>query len=239
MKVVLIRHGQSLWNLENRFTGWTDVDLSKQGLEEARQAGIILRENGYTLDVAFTSLLKRAIRTLWITLHELDRMWVPVHKTWMLNERHYGALQGLNKDETAQKYGVEQVQLWRRSADVRPPALDKNDPRYEAQSPKYKDIEVPLTENLLDTEKRVIHYWCHHIVPQLEDGKHIIISAHGNSIRALVKYLDDIPSDGIASLNIPTGVPLVYELDHDLKPIKHYYLGKDGPLPEGSISRHI
>lgn len=239
MKVVLIRHGQSLWNLENRFTGWTDVDLSDSGLEEARQAGIVLKKNGYIFDVAFTSVLKRAIRTLWIALHELDMMWIPVHKTWMLNERHYGALQGLNKDETAKKYGQEQVQKWRRSADVRPPALDQNDPRYEVSNPKYRGVEIPLTENLLDTEERVLDYWCHHIVPQLKEGKHLIISAHGNTIRALVKYLDQIPSDGIAKLNIPTGIPLVYELDKDLKPIKHYYLGTDGPLPEGTIPKHI
>jgi 2,3-bisphosphoglycerate-dependent phosphoglycerate mutase len=239
MKVVLLRHGQSLWNLENRFTGWTDVDLSNAGLEEARQAGIILRKNGYVFDVAFTSFLKRAIRTLWIALHELDMMWIPVYKTWMLNERHYGALQGLNKAETAKKYGEEQVNLWRRSANVRPPALDKNDPRYEASNPKYKDIEIPLTENLLDTEQRVIKYWCEHIVPQIQEGKRIIISAHGNSIRSLVKYLDQISSDGIATLNIPTGVPLVYELDNDLKPIKHYYLGEEGPLPDGTIPKHI
>ncbi|GGH81066.1 2,3-bisphosphoglycerate-dependent phosphoglycerate mutase [Pullulanibacillus pueri] len=239
MKVVLIRHGQSLWNLENRFTGWTDVDLSNAGLEEARKAGIILRENGYSFDVAYTSLLKRAIRTLWIALHELDMMWIPVYKTWMLNERHYGALQGLNKAETAKKFGEEQVHLWRRSTQVRPPALDKNDPRYEASNPKYKGIDIPLTENLLDTEQRVVAYWTHHIEPQIKAGKRIIISAHGNTIRALIKYLDQVPADGIASLNIPTGIPLVYELDHDIKPNRHYYLGKDGFMPEGTIPKTL
>ncbi|GGE56215.1 2,3-bisphosphoglycerate-dependent phosphoglycerate mutase [Pullulanibacillus camelliae] len=239
MKIVLIRHGQSLWNLENRFTGWTDVDLSEAGLKEARQAGIILRENGYRFDVAFTSYLKRAIRTLWIALHELDMMWIPVHKTWMLNERHYGALQGLNKAETAEKFGEEQVHLWRRSTNVKPPALDKNDPRYEADNPKYKDVDIPLTENLLDTEQRVVKYWTDHIVPQIEAGQKIIISAHGNSIRALIKYLDDIPADGIANLNIPTGVPLVYELDSSVRPIRHYYLGKEGPLPDGTIPKTL
>jgi len=229
MKIVLVRHGQSLWNLENRFTGWTDVDLSEAGLNEARQAGIILRENGYSFDVAFTSYLKRAIRTLWIALHELDGMWIPVHKTWMLNERHYGALQGLNKTETAEKFGEEQVQLWRRSTDVKPPALDNNDPRYEKDNPKYTDVAIPLTENLLDTERRVVQYWTEHILPQIKADKKIMIVAHGNSLRALVKYLDDMPADGMVSLNIPTGIPLVYELDHDLRPMRHYYLGKDGP----------
>ncbi|WP_209847291.1 2,3-diphosphoglycerate-dependent phosphoglycerate mutase [Paenibacillus sediminis] len=242
MKVVLIRHGQSVWNLENRFTGWTDVDLSENGLNEARDAGIILRKNGFEFDVAFTSVLKRAIRTLWIILHEMDLMWIPDHKTWKLNERHYGALQGLNKAETAEKYGEEQVHLWRRSADVRPPALDKNDERYEASHPKYKDLkegEFPLTENLEDTGERVLQYWNETIVPAIKDGKRVIISAHGNTIRSLVKYLDNIPSDGIANLNIPTGVPLVYEFDDDLKPTRRYYLGIDGELDEGVIPEHI
>jgi 2,3-bisphosphoglycerate-dependent phosphoglycerate mutase len=239
MKLVLIRHGQSVWNLENRFTGWTDVDLSERGLEEARQAGVILKNNGYIFDIAFTSVLKRAIRTLWIVLHEMDIMWIPVYKSSMLNERHYGALQGLIKTETAEKYGEEQVHLWRRSVNIKPPALDENDERYEASSPKYKDIEVPLTENLLDTEKRVVKYWNENIVPAIQNDKRVIISAHGNSIRALIKYLDNIPADGIVDLNIPTGIPLVYELDGNLKPIRHYYLGIDGEIPDDIISENI
>ncbi|MFL0268176.1 2,3-diphosphoglycerate-dependent phosphoglycerate mutase [Candidatus Clostridium radicumherbarum] len=242
IKLVLIRHGQSLWNLENRFTGWTDVDLSVNGLEEARQAGRILSKNGYSFDIAFTSVLRRAIRTLWITLDEMDLMWIPVYKSWHLNERHYGALQGLNKAETAEKYGEEQVHIWRRSIDVRPPALEKNDKRYEASDPKYgelKEGEFPLTENLEDTEKRVLKYWYEAIAPAIKSNNKVIISAHGNTIRALVKYLDDIPGDGIVSLNIPTGIPLVYELDNDLKPIKHYYLGQDGELPSGTIPENI
>lgn len=239
IKIVLIRHGQSVWNLENRFTGWTDVDLSEQGLKEARQAGEILKNNGYAFDVAFTSLLKRAIRTLWIVLHEMDLMWIPVHKSWMLNERHYGALQGLNKAETARQYGDDQVQLWRRSVDTRPPELDKNDERYEASSPKYKGIEVPLTENLLDTEQRVVAYWNEHVVPVLKQGKKAIVSAHGNSLRALIQYLDNVSGDGIVDLNIPTGMPLVYELDDNLKPIRHYYLDMDGEIPEGVIPKHF
>ena len=241
-KLVLIRHGQSLWNLENRFTGWTDVDLSVNGLEEARNAGIILNNNGYKFDIAYTSVLKRAIRTLWIVLHEMDLMWIPVHKSWKLNERHYGALQGLNKAETAAKYGEEQVHIWRRSVDVRPPALDKIDERYEASNPKYRELlpgEFPLTENLDDTGKRVLKYWHESIEPSIKSDKKVIISAHGNTIRALVRYLDNIPGDGIVSLNIPTGVPLVYELDDDLKPIKHYYLGIDGEIPDDAIPKHI
>ncbi|MFL0247040.1 2,3-diphosphoglycerate-dependent phosphoglycerate mutase [Candidatus Clostridium stratigraminis] len=242
IKLVLIRHGQSLWNLENRFTGWTDVDLSVNGLEEARQAGRILRKNGYSFDIAFTSVLKRAIRTLWITLDEMDLMWIPIFKSWHLNERHYGALQGLNKAETAEKYGEDQVHIWRRSVDVRPPALEKNDKRYEASDPKYGELmegEFPLTENLEDTEKRVLKYWYKAIAPAIKSNKKVIISAHGNTIRALVKYLDNIPGDGIVSLNIPTGIPLVYELDDDLKPIRHYYLGQDGELPSGTIPENI
>lgn len=242
IKLVLIRHGQSIWNLENRFTGWTDVDLSVKGLEEARQAGRILRKNGYNFDIAFTSVLKRAIRTLWIALDEMDIMWIPVYKSWHLNERHYGALQGLNKAETAEKYGEDQVQIWRRSVDVRPPALERSDKRYEATDPKYgelKEGEFPLTENLEDTEKRVLKYWYGAIAPVIKSKKKVIISAHGNTIRALVKYLDNIPGDGIVSLNIPTGIPLVYELDDNLKPIRHYYLGKDGELPSGTIPENI
>ncbi|MBN3526896.1 2,3-diphosphoglycerate-dependent phosphoglycerate mutase [Paenibacillus apiarius] len=241
-KIVLIRHGQSVWNLENRFTGWTDVDLSEQGLREAREAGAILKKNGFAFDVAYTSVLKRAIRTLWIMLHEMDQMWIPVHKSWMLNERHYGALQGLNKAETAAKYGEEQVHLWRRSVEVRPPALEKSDSRYEAFAPQYQELkegEFPLTENLEDTERRALKYWHDTVVPSMQAGKRVIISAHGNTLRALVKYLDDIPADGVANLNIPTGVPLVYELDDNLKPIKHYYVGSEGPLPEGSVAKHM
>ncbi|MFD0712732.1 2,3-diphosphoglycerate-dependent phosphoglycerate mutase [Paenibacillus sp. GCM10027626] len=238
-KIVLIRHGQSVWNLENRFTGWTDVDLSEQGLEEARQAGRILKANGYTFDQAYTSVLKRAIRTLWIALHEMDLMWIPIEKSWKVNERHYGALQGLNKAETAAQYGDDQVHVWRRSADIRPPALDPQDARYEAGSPKYKGVKVPLTENLLDTEARMVDYWNEKIAPAIREDKKVIISAHGNTIRALIKYLDQLPADGVVELNIPTGVPLVYELDDELKPIRHYYLGMEGELPAGDIREKI
>ncbi|MBG9735561.1 2,3-diphosphoglycerate-dependent phosphoglycerate mutase [Paenibacillus alvei] len=242
MKLVLIRHGQSIWNLENRFTGWTDVDLSEQGLIEARQAGEILRKHGFVFDTAHTSVLKRAIRTLWIALHEMDQMWIPIHHTWKLNERHYGALQGLNKEETAEKYGEEQVHLWRRSVDVRPPALELNDPRYEADDRKYAALQpgqFPLTENLEDTEKRVLAYWDESIAPAIHAGERIIIAAHGNTLRALVKYLDNIPADGIVNLNIPTGTPLVYELNEKLAPIRRYYLGLDGEIPTGIIPEHI
>ncbi|BCZ46188.1 2,3-bisphosphoglycerate-dependent phosphoglycerate mutase [Clostridium gelidum] len=242
IKLVLIRHGESLWNLENKFTGWTDVDLSENGLKEARMAGKILKENGFTFDIAYTSVLKRAIRTLWIALHEMDLMWIPVYKSWKLNERHYGALQGLNKGETAEKYGEEQVHKWRRFVNVKPPELTKDDPRYAGHEVKYKDLnenQIPLTENLADTEKRVLEEWNENIVPNLKAGKKIIISAHGNSLRALVKYLDNISSDGISSLNIPTGTPLVYELDSDLKPITHHYLSLDGKLPEETVPTHF
>lgn len=241
-KLVLIRHGESLWNLENRFTGWTDVDLSDEGLKEAREAGQILKANGFEFNMAYTSVLKRAIRTLWLILHEMDLMWIPVHKTWKLNERHYGALQGLNKKETTDKYGEEQVHLWRRSVDVRPPALTKDDPRYPGQEYKYHTLsedEIPLTENLADTEERVLKEWHEKIVPQLQADQKIIIAAHGNTIRALVQYLDNVSSDGIASLNIPTGTPLVYELDDHLKPIRHYYLSHDGELPKDAVPRHM
>ncbi|MEH7611330.1 2,3-diphosphoglycerate-dependent phosphoglycerate mutase [Gottfriedia acidiceleris] len=242
IKLVLIRHGQSLWNVENRFTGWTDVDLTKSGLSEAREAGIILRKNGFSFDVAYTSVLKRAIRTLWIILNEIDMMWIPVYKTWRLNERHYGSLQGLNKSETAQKYGEEQVNIWRRSMNVRPPALKPDDPRYEINEPRYKNLlkdEFPLTENLEDTEKRVLTYWDEEIAPALKEGKKVIISAHGNTLRGIVQYLDQVSADGIASLNIPTSIPLVYELTEELKPIRHYYLGMDGELPPDVIPKHI
>lgn len=242
IKLVLIRHGQSVWNLENRFTGWTDVDLSETGLQEARSAGAILKKHGYSFDQAYTSVLKRAIRTLWIMLHEMDLMWIPVSKSWKLNERHYGALQGLNKVETAQKYGEEQVHIWRRSTTVRPPRLDLVDERYEGNDPKYKHLEkqeIPLSENLEDTEKRVIDYWHHSIVSALKGNKKVIISAHGNTLRALVKYLDQIPADGIVDLNIPTGVPLVYEMDDELKPVRHYYLDMEGEVPEGDIPTNL
>ncbi|MCL5031850.1 MAG: 2,3-diphosphoglycerate-dependent phosphoglycerate mutase [Thermotogae bacterium] len=227
-KIVLLRHGESLWNKENRFTGWTDVDLTEGGIQEAHSAGKILKDSGYHFDIAFTSVLKRAIRTLWIALDEMDLMWIPVQNSWRLNERHYGALQGLNKAETAQKYGDEQVTLWRRSADVRPPVLDKDDPRYPGHDPRYanlKEAELPLTENLIDTINRVIPYWNSTIAPTIRSGKKVIVVAHGNSLRGLVKYLDNLSNEEVIALNIPTGIPLVYELDDNLKPIKHYYLG--------------
>ena len=242
IKLVLIRHGESVWNKENKFTGWTDVDLSENGLIEARKAGQILKENGYIFDLAYTSVLKRAIRTLWIALHEMDLMWIPVYKSWKLNERHYGALQGLNKTETAQKYGDEQVHKWRRYVDVRPPELLKTDDRYPGTELKYKELreaEIPTTESLDDTVKRVMVEWFEEIVPQIKAGKKVIISAHGNTLRALVKHLDNISSDNIVSLNIPTGIPLVYELDDNLKPIRHYYLGIDGELPEEKIAKNF
>ncbi|MEQ6358366.1 2,3-diphosphoglycerate-dependent phosphoglycerate mutase [Thermoanaerobacter thermohydrosulfuricus] len=234
-KVVLLRHGESLWNMENRFTGWTDVDLSPRGIEEARESGKTLRAEGYTFDCAFTSVLKRAIRTLWIVLDELDLMWIPVYKSWRLNERHYGALQGLNKAETAKKYGEHQVKIWRRSADVRPPALTKDDPRYAGFDPRYADLseeEIPLTENLIDTINRVIPYWESTIAPTIKSGKKVLIVAHGNSLRGLIKYLDNLSNEEIMELNIPTGIPLVYELDDDLKPIRHYYLADEEKIKE-------
>ena len=225
-KLVLVRHGQSIWNLENKFTGWTDVGLSDKGVKEAIDAGKTLKKLGYTFDVAYTSLLKRAQDTLNIILKELD-LNIEINKTYKLNERNYGALQGLNKDETRKKYGEEQVRLWRRSAEVRPPALTKDDPRYPGNDPNYKDIpesELPLTENLVDTIKRVVDYYESVIVPDLKLGKKIIIVAHGNSLRGLVKYLDNLSDEEVMNLEIPIGVPLVYELDDNLKPIKHYYL---------------
>ena len=225
-KLVLVRHGQSIWNLENKFTGWTDVGLSDKGVKEAIDAGKTLKKLGYTFDVAYTSLLKRAQDTLNIILKELD-LNIEINKTYKLNERHYGALQGLNKDETRKKYGEEQVRLWRRSAEVRPPALTKDDLRYPGNDPIYKDIpesELPLTENLVDTIKRVVSYYESTVIPDLILGKKIIIVAHGNSLRGLVKYLDNLSDEEVMDLEIPTGVPLVYELDDNLKPIKHYYL---------------
>lgn len=227
-KVVLLRHGESTWNKENRFTGWTDVDLSERGREEAKRAGEVLRAEGYTFDVAFTSVLKRAIRTLWFVQDVLDLMWIPTTKAWQLNERHYGALQGLNKAETAAKFGDEQVLIWRRSYDTPPPALTPDDERYPGRDPRYAGLskeELPLTESLKETVARVIPYWHAEIAPVIKAGKRVIIAAHGNSLRALVKYLDDMSEETILKLNIPTGVPLVYELDETLKPIKSYYLG--------------
>jgi 2,3-bisphosphoglycerate-dependent phosphoglycerate mutase len=227
-KLVLLRHGESTWNKENRFTGWTDVDLSERGREEAKRAGETLKAEGYVFDLAYTSVLKRAIRTLWMTLDELDLMWIPVTKAWQLNERHYGALQGLNKAETAAQFGDEQVLVWRRSYDVPPPVLTEDDPRFPGKDPRYTSLtkdELPLTESLKETVARVVPYWHKHIVPDIKGGKRIVIAAHGNSLRALVKYLDDMSEDAIIKLNIPTGVPLVYELDESLKPIQHYYLG--------------
>jgi 2,3-bisphosphoglycerate-dependent phosphoglycerate mutase len=228
IKLVLLRHGESTWNLENRFTGWTDVDLTPKGLEEAKEAGRLLREGGYTFDVAYTSLLKRAIRTLWIVQDDMDLMWLPVHRTWRLNERHYGALQGLNKAETAAKYGDAQVLVWRRSYGDPPPALTPDDERYPGHDRRYADLskdDLPLTESLKDTVARFLPYWHQTIVSDLRTGKRVLIAAHGNSLRALVKHLDGVSEEKIVGLNIPTGIPLVYELDNDLKPITHYYLG--------------
>ncbi|HSA70295.1 MAG TPA: 2,3-diphosphoglycerate-dependent phosphoglycerate mutase [Burkholderiales bacterium] len=224
-KLVLLRHGESDWNRENRFTGWTDVDLSQQGITEARAAGRLLKSEGYDFDVAYTSMLKRALRTLWIALDELDRMWLPVEKSWRLNERHYGALQGLNKAEMAAKYGEAQVLAWRRSYDTPPPALTPDDPRYEGSDRRYAGVEVPLTESLKDTVARAVPYWQSSIAPALRAGKRVLVAAHGNSMRALVKHLDEISDEAIVKLNIPTGIPLVYELDESLKPLRHYYLG--------------
>jgi len=227
-KIVLIRHGESVWNKENRFTGWTDVDLSDKGIEEAKQGGKVLKAEGYIFDIAYTSVLKRAIRTLWLVMDEMDLMWIPVINSWRLNERHYGDLQGLNKAEMAVRFGEEQVHLWRRSYDVRPPALSTEDPRYPGKDPRYQDVpkaEIPTCECLKDTVARVLPFWFDVVIPSMKQGKRVLIAAHGNSLRALVKYLDDIPEAEIVGLNIPTGVPLVYELDEAFKPMTHYYLG--------------
>jgi 2,3-bisphosphoglycerate-dependent phosphoglycerate mutase len=227
-QIVLLRHGESTWNKENRFTGWTDVDLSEKGVEEARQAAVLLKQGDYTFDIAYTSVLKRAIRTLWLTLDGMDLMWIPVIRSWRLNERHYGALQGLNKAETAAKFGNEQVHLWRRSYDVPPPALEEDDPRFPGHDRRYHDVpkgELPLTECLKDTVNRFLPYWFDTIIPTVRSGKRVIIVAHGNSLRALVKHLDQISDEAIPELNIPTGVPLVYHLDDEFKPIQHFYLG--------------
>ena len=224
-KLVLLRHGESDWNRENRFTGWTDVDLSQKGVEEARAAGRLLKSGGYAFDLAFTSVLRRAIRTLWLALDELDRIWVPEVKDWRLNERHYGALQGLDKSEMAARFGEQQVLAWRRSYDTPPPALEPDDPRSEARDPRYAGIAVPRTECLKDTVARVVPYWEQAIAPQVRAGKRVLVAAHGNSLRALVKYLDNISDAAIVKENIPTGIPLVYELDDKLKPRRRYYLG--------------
>ena len=227
IKLVLVRHGQSMWNLENRFTGWTDVELSEQGIKEAKEAGKVLKEKGYGFDVAYTSVLKRANDTLGYILEELGKQDIPVKKSWRLNERHYGALQGLNKDETKEKYGEEQVLLWRRSTDVRPPALSKDDERYPGNDSKYSELkenELPTTENLIDTIERVMVYWNSDIVKDLEAGKRVIIAAHGNSLRGLIKYLDNMTDKEVIKLELQTGNPICYELDENLKPIRHYYL---------------
>ena len=229
-KLVLIRHGESTWNLENRFTGWTDVELTPTGVEQAKAAGRLLKAEGYDFDVAYTSVLKRAIWTLWHTLDQMDRTWLPVVHSWRLNERHYGGLQGLNKAETAKKYGDEQVLIWRRSYDTPPPPLEADDPRGQRQDVRYAKLspnDIPLTECLKDTVARVLPVWNDSIAPAIKAGKRIVIAAHGNSIRALVKYLDNIADDAIVGVNIPNGIPLVYELDADLKPIKSYYLGDE------------
>ncbi|MDD5198286.1 MAG: 2,3-diphosphoglycerate-dependent phosphoglycerate mutase [Terrimicrobiaceae bacterium] len=232
-KLVLIRHGESTWNKENRFTGWHDVDLTEEGRAQARRGGELLKAEGFTFDLAYVSVLKRALRTLWIVLDELDQLWIPVEKSWRLNERHYGALQGLNKGETAAKFGDEQVKIWRRSYDIPPPALEESDERFPGHDPRYAGVpksELPLTECLKDTVARFLPLWEETIAPQVKAGKKVVIAAHGNSLRALVKYLDNLSEAEVLELNIPTGVPLVYELDDDLKPIRHYYLGDQAAI---------
>jgi len=227
-RLVLLRHGESTWNKENRFTGWHDVDLSDKGREEAREAGRLMAEQKFEFDVAYTSVLKRAIRTLWISLDEMDMMWIPVHRSWRLNERHYGALQGLNKAETAAQHGEAQVKIWRRSYDIPPPALTEEDPRHPSHDRRYASLlpnELPLTESLKDTVARFLPYWHETIAPEILAGKRVLIAAHGNSLRALVKYLDTMSEANIVDLNIPTGIPLVYQLNDDLKPLQHFYLG--------------
>ena len=227
-KLVLIRHGESTWNQENRFTGWTDVDLNTKGLSEAKAAGELLKHEGYTFDRAYVSVLKRALRTLWMILDELDELWIPVERSWKLNERHYGSLQGLNKGETAAKFGDDQVKVWRRSYDVPPPALEKSDERWPGHDPRYKDVpkaELPVTECLKDTVERVVPYWINEVAPAVKRGEKVLVTAHGNTLRAMVMYLDNLSEEQVLSLNIPTGVPLVYELDESLKPIRSYYLG--------------
>lgn len=229
-QLVLVRHGESVWNKENRFTGWKDVDLSLTGIEEAQTAGKLLKEQGFDFDLAYTSVLKRAIRTLWLIMDEMDLMWLPVQREWRLNERHYGALQGLNKAETAAKHGEEQVKIWRRSYDIPPPALEASDERYPGHERRYKDLsaqELPLSECLKDTVERVLPLWHSSIVPNIKAGKRLIIVAHGNSLRALIKYLDQVSDQDIVNLNVPTGMPLVYELDQNLQPTNRYYLGDE------------
>ncbi len=229
-KLVLIRHGESVWNLENRFTGWTDVGLTERGTQEAHTGGIALRENKFAFDLAYTSVLKRAIKTLWIVLEEMGLEWIPVHRAWQLNERHYGALQGLNKAETAMKFGEEQVKLWRRSYDVPPPVLEMDDPRHPRFDPRYAGLaeaDLPKSECLKDTVNRMLPYWFNTIAPTVQSGKKVLVVAHGNSLRALVKYLDNISDEEIVGLNIPTGIPLVYELNSELRPITHYYLADE------------
>jgi len=235
--LVLLRHGESTWNRENRFTGWTDVGLSENGVQQAIQAGRTLKREGYSFDIAFTSVLKRAIKTLWLVLEEMDLMWVPVHRSWRLNERHYGALQGLDKAETAKRHGAEQVKLWRRSYDVRPPTLSPEDERNPARDPRYAELrseEIPLTESLKDTVARTLPCWHDAIVPAIRADRRVLIASHGNSLRALVKHLDGISDQEIAERNIPTGIPLVYELDKELRPAKSFYLGEPEPTPHSS-----
>jgi 2,3-bisphosphoglycerate-dependent phosphoglycerate mutase len=232
-KIVLLRHGESVWNRENRFTGWADVGLTPQGIDEAKQGALLLEEAGFAFDVAFTSVLKRAIKTLWTVLEDMDRMWIPVHHSWRLNERHYGALQGLNKAETAAKFGDAQVKIWRRAYDTPPPPLEDGDPRIEVDDPRYAEIErraFPRTECLKDTVARFLPYWHSAIAPAIRSGKSVVIAAHGNSLRALVKYLDNVSDADIVELNIPTGQPLVYELDRELRPIRNYYLGDQAAI---------
>ncbi len=238
-KLVLLRHGESVWNKENRFTGWTDVDLTEQGRVEAAEAGRTLKKDGFLFDLAHTSVLKRAIRTLWIVLDEMDLMWIPEHRSWRLNERHYGALQGLDKAETAERHGMEQVQLWRRSYDVPPPPLSPGDDRHPARDPRYREVpasELPLTESLKDTVARFLPYWNETIAPDVASGQRVLVTAHGNSLRALVKYLDGLSDEEILDLNVPTGIPLVYELEDDLTPIRRYYLGDPETLAKATAS---
>jgi 2,3-bisphosphoglycerate-dependent phosphoglycerate mutase len=240
IKIVLLRHGESTWNQENRFTGWTDVPLSQKGVEEAFRAGQLLKKEGYTFDVAFSSVLRRSIKTLWIVLEELELMWIPIHNSWRLNERMYGSLQGLNKSETALKYGEDQVKIWRRAYGISPPPLTEDDPRYPGNDPRYKDMkreEIPTTECLKDTVERFLPYWHQNIVPAIRNNMKVLIAAHGNSLRALVKYLDNVSDEDIVELNIPTGIPLVYELDEaTLKPVKHYYLGNEEEIKKAMES---
>ncbi|HJO93061.1 MAG TPA: 2,3-diphosphoglycerate-dependent phosphoglycerate mutase [Victivallales bacterium] len=236
-KLVLLRHGESTWNQENRFTGWSDVDLSENGIKEAHNAGILLKKEGYKFDIAYSSYLKRTIRTLWIVLEKLDIMWIPVTKSWYLNERHYGALQGLNKQETIKKYGIEQVDQWRRGFNIKPPELDKSDSRYPGNDPMYKNIDktlLPQAECLHDTYDRLLPFWLNQIAPEIKKREKVLITAHGNTLRALIKYLDNISDSDISKLNIPTGTPLVYELDSKLHPVKHYYLGDPDKIKEAT-----